>query len=143
MALLFPHVLRLSTPYGLVDLAGYEVPPEALATTVERPADVLTLMDGAGVARFAEKSTLTRLKLASPPDFGLPYASKRVLAKCIPGTVVTITENLTDRERLTVWTEARVSAAPVLSRLFTDTDASEPEEYYSYSLEFIHTEASA
>lgn len=139
MAPLFPHVLRIQTPGGLVDWAGSEVPPEAMTVAEERQTDVLSLLDGRGLPRIASSRTLRRLRLSSPEGFALPGPKAALLKALSIGAACTITENLTDREQLTVWTNALVWAAPVVTRL--GYDAGKTTEYYSYQLEFIHTEA--
>ena len=135
---LFPHVCRIQTPAGLVDLAGFEIPPEAIAIPEERQTEVLQLLSGQGLARVAQNSTLTRIRIASPQDFALPGDRAALLKGLRLGDACTITENLTNREAVTVWTNALVWAAPVIVRLGTDTRTA--TEYYSYQLEFIHTE---
>ena len=138
MAPLFPHVLRIQTPGGPVDWAGYEIPPEAMTVAEERQTEVLNLLDGRGLARSSGSRTLRRLRIASPDGFALP-GPKAVLLKALNiGAACTITENLTDREALTVWTNALVWAAPVVTRL--GYDAGRATEYYGYQLEFIQTE---
>jgi len=137
---LFPHVFRVQTPGGLVDLAGFEVPPEAVVSTVERPAEVVQLIDGRGVPRVASSSTLTRLRISSPEGFGLPGDRAALLKQLHIGHSCTVTENLTDREALTVWTDALVWVAPVVTRIGYDPGTN--TEYYSYQLEFISTEVS-
>jgi hypothetical protein len=139
MAILFPHSLTILTPAGLVDLAGFEIPPEAIAVPEERQTEVLQLLSGRGVPRVAQDSMLTRIRIASPQGFALPGDRAALLKGLRLGQACTITENLTNREALTVWTNALVWAAPVVTRLGTDPHTS--VEYYSYQLEFIHTEA--
>ena len=136
MLALFPYFLSVLTPAGLVDLAGFEVPPEALAVPEERQQEVLTLLDGSALPRVALASSLTRLKLSSPSGYALPGDRAALLKALRIGQACTISENLTDRARLTVWTNALVWVAPVISRLGTDTRTG--TEYYSYQLEFIH-----
>lgn len=136
---LFPHILRINGPGGLVDWAGSEIPPEGLTVTEERPTEVLNLLDGRGVARFGQYSTLRRIRIASPEGFALPGPKAMILKAMQLGSVYGVTENLSDREALTVWTNVQVSAPPVVTRLGYDKATN--TEYYSYQLEFIHTEA--
>ena len=135
---LFPHYLTILTPAGLVDLAGFEVPPEATARTTERQTEVVQLLSGRGVPRVAQDSTLTRLKIASPQGHALPGDRAGLLKRLRIGTACTVTENLTDREALTVWTDVLVWTDPVVTRLAYDPATR--TEYYSYQLEFIASE---
>lgn len=136
---LYPHVLTIRTAGGLVDLAGFEVPPEAIAIPEERQQEVLTLLDGRGLPRVASRSTLTRIRITSPTAYALPGDRAALLRALHIGAACTISENLTDRTQMTVWTNALVWATPVLTRLATDVRSG--TEYYGYQLEFIHTEA--
>ncbi|GGR34135.1 hypothetical protein [Deinococcus ruber] len=137
--MLFPYTCRIVTPFGTVDLV-MGIPPEALSAARERGSEIVTLLNGAGLPRTAEQNTVTRLKLTAPQDFGIPYAQKKILAQCGVGSICTVQENLTDREALTVWENAIVWAEPILPRLGGGQAAG--DEWYGYTLEFIHTEAS-
>ncbi|GGJ65393.1 hypothetical protein [Deinococcus aquiradiocola] len=133
---LYPHALSISTPGGLVSWVGFEVPPEALQATEEPQTEVLTLLGGQSLPRVAQGSNLTRLRLASPDGIYLPGDRAALLKGLTIGTPVSITENLTARDRVRVWTNALVWAAPVVTR--AGTDVATGTEYYSYQLEFIH-----
>lgn len=136
--LLFPHVLRLQTPYGLVDLAGFEIPPEAAVSTVERQNELVQLIDGRSLPRVAERSSLTRLRIVSPDGYALPGDRAALLKKLQLGDLVTAAENLTDREVLTSWGLMVWGTPPLVTRIGYDPGSN--TEYYSYQLEFITTE---
>jgi hypothetical protein len=135
----FPHVLRIQTPYGTVDLAGFEIPPEGSSRVEERPTELLTLLDGRSLPRRAPRSGLMRLKFSSPQDFALPGDRAAILKQLLLGDACVISENLTNRDVTTVWTNAIVfGTPPQLTRQATDTRTG--TEYYSFVLEFISTE---
>ncbi|WP_407538873.1 hypothetical protein Q0M94_11900 [Deinococcus radiomollis] len=135
----FPHVLSMVTPYGTVDLAGFEIPPEGAARTEERPTELLTLLDGRSLPRRAARSGLQRLKFSSPQGHAIPGDRAAILKQLLLGDAVTISENLTNRDVITTWTNAIVfGAPPQLIRQATDIRTG--TEYYSFALEFVATE---
>ena len=136
--MLFPYRLGINTPSSGVSWAGYEVPPEAFGVTEERQTEVLQLVTGRGLARVAQRGTLNRIRIASPDGFALPGDRAADLKALQIGDVCDIYENLSNRYALTTWTNAIVWAAPVVNRIGYDTGTG--IEYYSYQLEFIHTE---
>lgn len=139
--LLFPYACVLSTPgNNVADLgASGSAPPEALTITEERGFEVATLLSGKGLARFGSRPTLRRLRLASPQDFAIPNTVAGVLKGLAIGDACQLSENLSSRSVVTVWTNLIVSAAPVVTRL--GYDQAHDTEYFSYQLEFIQMEA--
>lgn len=136
--LLFPHQLSISTPRSAVGWAGYEVPPEAFSALSERPIEVVSLISGRSIVRTRLYDTVRRIRIVSPEGFVLPGPRAGVLKDLEIGDVCTIYENLSSRTVLTSWVNAIVSAAPIITRIAYDPASG--EEFYSYQLEFFHTE---
>ncbi|UQN05447.1 hypothetical protein [Deinococcus sp. QL22] len=132
--LLYPMILRIQTPLGLVDFS--ERPPalEGVQAEAVRASELKTLLNGVGRFAVAGQITATRLRIQSGPNNALEYALARRLRGLKIGDLVSITENYTDRYALRVWTNAVVSAAPDVPHW----GGGEGEEYASFRLEFVH-----
>ena len=138
MALLFPYACTITTPGNQVAALGPGTPPEALSIAEERGVELLTLLSGKSLARFAGAPMLRRFKITNPEGHAVPTNVKNVLRGLALGDLCQLSENLSSRTAVTVWTNLMVSAVPVLTRI--GYDRATDTEYYGYQLEFIQTE---
>lgn len=132
--LLYPLILRIQTPNGLVDFDWREPDLDAVRAEEVRASDLKTLISGAGRFAVSSRATATRIRIESGPTNGIEYAQARLLRTLKIGDVVTLTENYTDRYALTVWTGCVVSAAPDVPHLAGGYGT----EFAAFKLEFIH-----
>jgi hypothetical protein len=132
--LLYPLILRIQTPLGLVDFDWREPDLDSVLAEEVRASDLKTLLGGAGRFAVASQSTATRLRIQSGPNNGIEYALARFLRGLRVGDACTITENYTDRYTLRVWTGATLSApadVPHFAGMYGD-------ELAAFRLEFLH-----
>ena len=105
---LYPHELSLTTPYGVADFARHQPPPTALRAARVRAPNNRIALNGSTILSFPQHAQGWQLTLALSDRNPLHLDQALILQRCMPGDLVSITENLTRRDTRRIWTGARV-----------------------------------
>jgi len=149
--LLYPMVLRIGTPGGVVDF-GYLAPDLDAVTLEDAPAGGFDRLlketgvtpkqkecpeedeeSGDGESPAPPTPPGRRLRITTGPSNALEYAQARHLRALRVGSIVQVTENYTDRYALTVWTNLLVVSPPEVPHW----GGGDGQEYCSVRLELL------
>lgn len=105
---LWPLSLVIQTPYGVADFTAHMPDPNALRVRQVKEVRRDTALSGLPVVSVPEYAAGFELRLSIPEVTGVALERALPLQQCRPGDRVTITENLTRRDTVRVWTNAQV-----------------------------------
>ncbi|AWT34584.1 hypothetical protein DM785_02705 [Deinococcus actinosclerus] len=105
---LWPLVLIIQTPHGTVDFAEHMPDPNALRAVPVREVRRDTALSGLPILSTPDHLGGYQLRLSIPDITGVALERALPLQACRAGERVTITENLTRRDTVRVWTNAQV-----------------------------------
>lgn len=132
---LWPLVLIIQTPHGTADFTEHMPDPNALRAVPVRDVRRETALSGLPIVSAPEFAAGHQLRLSIPEVTGVALERALPLQACVPGDLVTITENLTRRDTLRVWTNAQVIQGDSGTWIAGTPDDG---DYSSVVMEFFH-----